>query len=400
MTKKYISFFSGAMGIDVGLEKAGWECLSLNEFDKKIIPTINANKSSTVKKVYNCDIRLLSAESIMKDLEIKKGELFAVVGGPPCQSFSTAGKRLGLEDERGNVFLHFLDIAIKLEPAFIVIENVRGILSSPLNHVPHLDRNDKHGENGIEIKGGALFSIVKILEDNDYTVNFNLYDTSYYGVPQKRERVIIFASRDGIKVPDIYPTHKDSNNKLGSKPVRTIRDTINKVVSTEWTNFSAKRLPFFKMLKNGQNWKDLPDEDTKLAAMGNSYYSGGGKTGFFRRLHWDLPSPTLLTSPDMMSTALCHPEEDRPLSIEEYKAIQTFPVSHRILGSTAYKYKQIGNAIPCDFGKAIGEHLNLLDDNKLTNAHYNLKLSRYNDTSYDDFMKDIKKTLDKLKIKL
>lgn len=379
-TKKYLSFFSGAMGLDVGLEKAGWECLSLNEFDKKIIPTIEANKPKSAKKIYNCDIRELSATKIMKDLDIEKGELFAIVGGPPCQSFSTAGKRLGLKDERGNVFLHFLNISIELNPKYIIIENVRGLLSSPSNY----------NDSPEEIAGGALANIIDILESNNYTVNFNLYDMSYYGVPQKRERVILFASRDGIKVPDIYPTHKDEELTLGKLPLKTVRDVISNIESKEWCNFPASRLKFFKMLKDGQNWKDLPSEEIKKEAMGNSYYSGGGKTGFFRRLAWDSPSPTLLTSPNMMSTALCHPSEDRPLSIEEYKAIQTFPKSHKIMGSTATKYKQLGNAIPCKFGEVIGHHINSLENGTLKNKLFGLRLSRYTDTSYDSFIKNFK----------
>lgn len=113
-------------------------------------------------------------------------------------------------------------------------------------------------------------------------------------------------------------------------------------------------------------------EGDKVVFMGNSYNSGRGKTGFSRRLSWNHPSPTLLTNPNIMSTALCHPEEDRPLSIEEYKAIQTSPNSHKILGSTADKYKQIGNAIPCVFGKMIGNHLNLLTEGKLKKEYFNL----------------------------
>jgi DNA (cytosine-5)-methyltransferase 1 len=398
MKKQYLSFFSGAMGLDVGLDQAGWECLSINEYEKKFIPTIEANKPDSVKKIYNCDIRKLSANQIKKDLGIKEKELFAIVGGPPCQSFSTAGKRLGFEDPRGNVFLHFLDIATKLKPNYIIIENVRGILSSPLIYTPHEDRDLNHGKNKVEIKGGALNSIVEKLEKEGYTVNFNLYDTSYYGVPQKRERVIIIANRDNKKVPDIYPTHKDSFISLGKHPVKNVRDSIENIKSKEWSKFPEKRLRFFKMLKSGQNWKNLPSEKIKKEAMGNSYNSGGGKTGFFRRLSWDNPSPTLLTSPNMMSTALCHPSEDRPLSIEEYKAIQTFPNKHIILGSTVNKYRQLGNAIPCKFGKAIGNHINNFHNNTLKKECFNLKLSRYNNTSYDEFMSEYKIFINKINI--
>lgn len=387
--KKYLSFFTGAMGLDLGLEQSGWHCLSANEIDKKICETIKANKKDHTK-LYDVDIRSLSSKKIMKDLNIKKRDLFAIVGGPPCQAFSTAGKRMGLDDERGNVFLHYLDIATELEPEYIVMENVRGLLSCPLKHVPHKQRTKAYGEDFSEVKGGALDLIISILEEKGYTVNFNLYDMSLYGVPQKRERVIIIAHRDGKKISDIYPTHKDEYNTLGKYRVKTVRDTIENIISKECTKFSPKRLEFFKMLSDGENWKNLPSEEIKKKAMGNSYYSGGGKTGFFRRLSWDKPSPTLVTSPAMMSTALCHPSEDRPLSVEEYKALQTFPKNFILKGSIHDKYKQLGNAIPCRFGKLLGEHLN-----KAEEGVYNLSLSRYKNTSYDEWRTDFLKRLSK-----
>lgn len=102
MEYKYLSFFSGALGLDLGLEQAGMKCLAVNEFDKQTCETIKKNKPDL--KLYDCDIRELSAKKLMADLNLQPRELFAIVGGPPCQAFSTAGKRLGLADERGNVF--------------------------------------------------------------------------------------------------------------------------------------------------------------------------------------------------------------------------------------------------------------------------------------------------------
>lgn len=374
-SKKYMSFFSGAGGLDIGLDKAGWECLSMNEIEPKFAKTLELNHKKT--KVYNCDIRDLKAKELMKSHSIKKGELYAVVGGPPCQAFSTLGKRLGLNDDRGNVFLYFLELAMKLDPKYIIIENVRGLLSAPMEHIPHKDRTNSHGDLDLHKKGGVIKYITKILKDKGYKVNFNLYDFSYYGVPQKRERVIMIATKGKI-VPDIKPTHKN-------KP-KTVRDAIKNIKSTEWGKFTPKRLVYFKKLKEGQNWKNLSEKDQK-EAMGGSYYSDGGRTGFFRRLAWDKPSPTLLTSPTGFAASLGHPVEDRPLSIEEYKAIQTFPVKYKLHGSITDKYKQIGNAIPSLFGKVLAKHLKRHDDGK-TESLFNLKLSRYNKTSYFDLIEN------------
>ena len=110
------------------------------------------------------------------------------------------------------------------------------------------------------------------------------------------------------------------------------------------------------MLRSGQNWRDLPNAVQK-EAMGNSWFAGGGKTGFYRRLAWDKPAPTLVTRPTMKATDLCHPDELRPLSVEEYAAIQTFPLEFKFAGNLDSQYRQIGNAVPCVFGEAIRQHV-------------------------------------------
>jgi len=120
---KFVSFFAGARGLDLGLEQAGWECLAANEFNRVACETIRLNAPEL--PLYDTDIRELTAERLTADLGLGRMELFAIVGGPPCQAFSTAGRRLGLNDARGNVFLHFLDLIGSLKPKYAVFENVR-----------------------------------------------------------------------------------------------------------------------------------------------------------------------------------------------------------------------------------------------------------------------------------
>lgn len=381
----YLSFFSGALGLDLGLEDAGMHCLAVNEFDATACKTIKMNKPDL--KVYDGDIRELSAKSLIKDLKIKKGELFAIVGGPPCQAFSTMGKRLGLSDERGNVFLHFIDIIKGLQPKYVVIENVRGLLSCPMNAIEECDEKFILGSNFLEQKGSALYVIIKKLQEAGYSVSFQLYDASYFGVPQKRERVVMLCSRSKEEIPYLIPSH--GNNK---KKMVTVRESLKNIKAKEWINFNAKRLKFLKKLTSGQNWKNLSIEDQK-EAMGNSYYSGGGKTGFFRRLNWDKQSPTLVTSPIMPATCLAHPSEDRPLSVEEYAAIQTFPKDYQFAGKTLDKYRQIGNAVPCLLGKAIGTHLINFHNKKLIEQNANIT-SRYNDTDHKSWLADFIKSIE------
>ena len=379
--KKYLSFFSGALGLDLGLERSGLVPLSVNEFDPLICETIRKNKPSL--RLYDFDIRNLTAASLRKDLKIKTGELFAVVGGPPCQAFSTAGRRLGLNDDRGNVFLHFINLILDLQPKYAVFENVRGLLSAPLVHRPHELRGPSHPAlTARELPGGALLQILGMLEAGGYATTFNLYNSANYGVPQVRERLIFFASRDGSALPFIHPTHSQDADS-GLQRWRTVRDAISALpaLPIEVGRFPEKRLPYFSMLKAGQNWRDLP-VDVQREAMGESWYANGGKTGFYRRLSWEKPSPTLVTRPTMPATALCHPDELRPLSVQEYAAIQTFPIDYSFSGKLDDKYRQIGNAVPPVFGEAIGRHLLQFDNGELSEKHLPQRYSRYSGTDH------------------
>ena len=125
--------------------------------------------------------------------------------------------------------------------------------------------------------------------------------------------------------------------------------------------------------------------------MGKSYCAGGGKTGFFRRLDWDSPSPTLVTSPTMPATDLCHPSKNRPLSVEEYIRIQTFPDAYEFFGRTSEKYRQLGNAVPCLFGRAIGRHLVRFDKGMLKEFNTDGKLSRYLNTDHKSWRSNFHK---------
>lgn len=388
---KYISFFSGALGLDLGLERAGFEPLLACEIDKFCIQTISKNrpKLPLINDIrnYSCsDIRTLAGIGINDTIDL-------VVGGPPCQAFSTAGSRRSFEDERGNVFIKYIELATELEAKFIVIENVRGLLSAPLKHRPHNQRgSDFPPLSEDEQPGGALKFIIEFLESKGYGVSFNLYNSANYGSPQIRERVVIVASSDGKKLPYLYPTHSE-NGEFGLERWRTFRDAVKDLENScgsGCASFTEKRIKYFKLLGPGENWKNLPEE-LQREAMGKSYNSGGGKTGFYRRLSWEKPSPTVVTSPTMPATDLAHPEENRPLSIAEYMRIQEFPDNWQFSGNIAQQYKQIGNAVPGSLGFAIGNllknHINGCD----IEPPIGFKFSRYKGTSDKDWLDFLKK---------
>lgn len=345
---RYLSLFSGALGLDLGLERAGWRCVGFNEFNPAACATIRANCPDI--PLYAGDIRNLDPVGASRFFQFDPSELDAVVGGPPCQAFSTAGRRQGLNDERGNVFLHFVNLALGLRPCVILIENVRGLLSAPLAHRPHSERGQGFPPLGeAERPGGALNQILRQFADAGYGVGFRLYDTSLYGVPQTRERLVLVAERGGKVMPPIPA--------LKAEP-KTVREALHGIGARHtFLPLRASAIPYLPMVGPGQNWRCLAPE-TARAAMGKAYESGGGRTGFLRRLAWDKPSPTLLTLPNMPATLLAHPEELRPLSIQEYKRLQTFPDDWEVCGSLNDQYRQIGNAVPPEFARQIASHIN------------------------------------------
>lgn len=376
---KALSFFSGCMGLDLGLEKEGIDVLLACEVDPSARKTIEFNRPDIA---LIGDIRDYSAAEIREKAGLSPGEeIDLIVGGPPCQAFSSAGKRQGFDDERGNVFLTFIDLIAELRPNFAVIENVRGLLSAPLQHRPHEMRGKNYPSLAQdEQRGGALLFIIRRLKAAGYSVSFNLYNAANFGSPQQRERVVIACSRDGEKLPYLTPTHADKG--LYELPQwRTLREALEGIPEDRhhFIKFPEKRLKYYRLLKSGQHWRDLPVELQK-EALGASYYAGGGKTGFYRRLAWDKPSPTLVTHPAMPATDLGHPQADRPLSIEEYKRIQEFPDDWKIEGSLLAQYKQVGNAVPCSLGRAIARMLLTHLKGEISIFYPDFPYSRYHKT--------------------
>lgn len=376
-----LSFFSGCGGLDLGLAQAGIHQRLACDFDKTCRASLAANHPNM--PVLD-DILNYTADDIRQVAGLAKGQRpTLVVGGPPCQAFSTAGKRQGFIDPRGNVFLRYIQLIEELQPDYAVIENVRGLLSAALKHRPHEERGpDFPPLDEDELPGGALAHVLAEFKRMGYGVRFNLYNSANFGVPQIRERVILIAARDGSQVPFLQPTHSE-NGEFGLPKWRTFADAVEGMDSSNMIGvpFPESRLRYFRMLGPGQYWKHLPTVELRMEAMGKSYHLGGGKTGFLRRLAWDRPSPTLVTNPAMPATDLGHPVEDRPLTVQEYKRIQMFPDDWQILGTVGNQYKQIGNAVPVGLGYAVGkailDHMRGVAPNP---AFFGFPYSRYKNT--------------------
>lgn len=362
-----LSFFSGAMGLDIGMSQGGIRALLACEFNKYCRMTIAQNEP---EMALIGDINQYEPAEILRMAKIPKGRKVDVIfGGPPCQAFSTAGARRALDDERGNVFLRYIDIVKQIRPTYVVIENVRGLLSAPF---PYKDVKEP-------IKGGALRVILDRLQEAGYTFSFELYNAANFGAPQIRERVVIIGKLGKEKVPYLSPTH-DEHGEYGLPVWRTLRDALaGNIEEQHYIEFPEKRLRFYRMLKEGQYWKDLPP-DAQKEAMGAKLELGGGKTGFYRRLNYDKPSPTLVTNPTMPATDLCHPTENRPLSVEEYGRIQEFPDNWVICGPILEQYRQIGNAVPVKLGEAIARTIVADMRGERLPQYENFQYSRYKNT--------------------
>lgn len=375
--RNVISLFSGAMGLDIGLAKAGLNIVIGQDFDKSCVETMQANRH----EVLCGDIRDIEAADLLNETKMKVGEPFLICGGPPCQPFSTAGKRLGINDPRGSLFMDFIRMIDYIRPRFFVMENVKGIISSPLKHVPTAERDKNDPEQQL---GTVLDVILNEFKKLNYKTAYGVLDAVNYGVPQFRERFVLIGSRDHedifLPVPTHFAVHQNEKYKwqsLGS----AIRDIENDPGLFE--TFSQERLKYLKLVPEGGNWRNLP-EDMIEDAMGGAYRSGGGKVGFYRRLSYSEPCPTLVTSPVQKATMMCHPTKDRPLSIKEYARIQQFPDDWIFTGTVASQYRQIGNAVPVGLAEQIGKAIIATADNSAA-----VKTKRFRGTGIHNRLKEV-----------
>lgn len=341
-TTRSISLFSGAMGLDLGLMQAGIDIVIGQDFDTSCIKTMELNGHLGI----HGDIRSISPDDLLAHANMSVGEPFLICGGPPCQSFSTAGKRLGVNDPRGTLFKDFVRLVDGIRPRFFVMENVKGLMSALLK--------DKAGNSS---NTRVLDIILEEFNRLRYKTIYGILDAVNYGVPQFRERFILIGSRENedifLPIPTHFHIHQEESYRW-----QTLRQSIFDLEDSpgECAEFSENRLKYLRMIPEGGNWRSLPH--TLLPdAMGGAFDSGGGKVGFYRRLSYAQPSPTVVTSPVQKATMMCHPVKDRPLSVAEYARIQQFPEAWKFTGTTTDKYRQIGNAVPVGLAKAIGSSI-------------------------------------------
>jgi DNA (cytosine-5)-methyltransferase 1 len=321
----FIEVFSGCGGLSSGLEKAGWVPLLLVDNVKDCVDTLRANHTDPNVKIICEDVRNLHVNDY-------KGRVDLLAGGVPCQAFSQAGLRKGLDDSRGNLFFDFIRLVDECEPHMFLIENVVGLTTH---------------KNGDTLKNVIEQLSVTKSSNLHYHIQFKVLNANDFNVAQKRKRVIIVGVKERAE-PFEFPT------PLAYKPV--LRDVLQNCPPSPGMTYPEKKAEVMRIVPAGGCWVDLPP-DVQKAYMGKSIESGGGKRGIARRLGWDEASLTLTTSPCQKQTERCHPEETRPLTVREYARIQSFPDSYTFKGSVASQYRQIGNAVPVELGYHIGKSL-------------------------------------------
>ncbi len=321
---KVLELFAGAGGLAVGLEKSGIKCVALNEIDKWACNTLRENRPNW--NVLEGDIKSFDFTKYNNQVDI-------VTGGFPCQAFSYAGKKLGLQDARGTLFYEFARVVQEVNPPICIGENVKGLLSHE--------------------KGKTIEGMISILDEIGYNVvPVQVLKAINYRVPQKRERVILVGVRKDIDIKYEYPKpHNKIYNLIDALKKGELYDC--NVPKSEGSKYPEHKKEVLKLVPQKGYWRNLP-LDIQKEYMGKSFYLGGGKTGIARRIGWDEPSLTLTCSPAQKQTERCHPEETRPFTVREYARIQTFPDNWKFEGSISQQYKQIGNAVPCNLGQEIG----------------------------------------------
>lgn len=319
--------------MDLGLEEAGFEIRVQVDRDRWCVRTLSANRRAFRSEpvVLQEDVRLLTPSQLVQRAGLK--DVVLICAGPPCQSFSLAGRRQGLRDPRGLLVYEFVRILEALRPALFLFENVPGFVSESTRISDWL---------------------IEQCRAAGYGVSAGILDASEYGAPQRRRRWILLGCRAGCPPALPRPTH----GPKGSTPYVTLRDALRGLERPDLdgaVEFSPKTRDLLSLVPAGGDWRDLP-EPLRLQVSAR-WQKRGGKTSFYRRLHWDAPAPTVSTKPDRPMACLCHPDETRPLTVREVARLQGFPDWWVFEGPVTARYRQIGEAVPVQLAKALGSSL-------------------------------------------
>jgi len=360
---KIVDLFAGVGGLSYGFAyDDAFEIVAANEILPNMAKAYQLNHPSV--KVYNKDVKDFGISDLEKDFGIRSGDIDLVVGGPPCQAYSTVGKRL-VDDPRGKLFQEYYRVLKELSPKAFIFENVKGLLSLQ--------------------KGELMKNILELFSSLGYFIKYEILNAADYGVPQVRERVIIIGTKleEGFSFPK--PTHYDpkKGEKLfekGTKPYVTLSDAIGdlpfiKTGEESFEYFSEPQNDFQKKMRENAPLRlmdhNAPNNNAGLVKIMENLPDGGSpmdlpeemrpKSGFantYCRLWWNRPSTTITRNLSTPSSSRCiHPRAPRPLTTREGARIQCFPDNYIFYGSRNDKNLQIGNAVPTFLSEVLKEQM-------------------------------------------
>lgn len=355
----FIDLFCGAGGLSIGFERVGFKCVFANDIEEDFINTLKANHPHIGTKLG--DIRNLKGSDILESTGLSKGAIKLIVGGPPCQGFSTVGKRW-LEDPRNQLFREYYRVVKEISPEVFVFENVTGLMS---------------------MDGGAVLEeIIKLFSELGYKVKYQVLNAVEYGVPQHRERIIIVGSKKDKEFNYPRPTHSIQGALFDLKPAITMAEALsdlplieageesNEYLMSPQNEYQKARrksctelsyhnapshgeslLNVISRVPEGGSYLDIPEEHWPTSGYPNSY----------ARLWWDRPTTTLTRNFGTPSSARCiHPKCHRGLTAREGARIQSFDDDYIFAGAKTSRNLQIGNAVPPLLAEAIAKEIKLL----------------------------------------
>lgn len=379
-----IDLFAGAGGLSIGLEAAGFTCLYANEVSPAYSATLE--KSHPNALVETGDIRQVDSASVRRALQLEKGDLSLLAGGPPCQGFSVNAPVRSSDDQRNHLFRDYLRFVEEFEPKTVLIENVPGMLSFE--------------------KGQTVKEIIKALDQLGYAASVRILYAAHYGVPQMRWRAFILGNRIGIDPHEMFPlpTHyakgranftksldgqnlvlpdaavrdlatlpyTDVNSAIGdlpaleasesaatqtyaSEPVsdfqRYARASCATLTNHKCSGLGPTNMERLPHIPQGGSWRDIPRD---LLPEGMKRARRSDHTKRYGRLHPEGLASTILTKCDPHWGSYIHPNQDRIISVREAARFQAFPDHIQFYGSLTEQYQQVGNAVPPMLAQAIG----------------------------------------------
>ncbi|MDA8008311.1 MAG: DNA cytosine methyltransferase [Alphaproteobacteria bacterium] len=327
------------MGLDLGFENAGFRTVYANDIQRYAYDTIRANRPDVP-----CDMHDIASVPSSR-IAGYAGGFDVLIGGPPCQPYSTMGMQRGEDDGRFKAVGEFSRVLGDLQPPWFVFENVPGLVS--------MRRRPGH-------KAGRIFlSILRSFEECGYRLDWDILNAADFGAAQLRRRVIVVGSRvsDPTGILRDMPRSHSARPSGRLLPYRTLRDALDGVEEGgPCAKFTKKILQYISHVPPGGDWRDLPPAMAR-EAMGGAVDSPGGRTGFYRRLSWDRPSPTVLGTVAQKASVMCHPDHDRPLSLYECARLQGFPDGWKFEGTLAQRYMMVGEAVPVMLAAAVARSI-------------------------------------------